>query len=462
MPIVTACPKCQTKYQLPEMVVGKTIECQKCSHKFTATELRQPISSAATTAGQPAVKTSAASVRLVPGATAEELAKFGLDGPILRPPDLLSDNPSPPPKDILGNFAADPGFAAAQASEKSRKRDATTEGLESIIANPYANQSRSLVPVTDLSKAPGVGFASLMTCAKVAIASFGVAIASLLVIAGIWSYLTYLFWDHSAGLAAPIDQDRFGKLMIASRVAGYTFLASILSYTFALSMFSFQGYENFRAMGTKELTFGSVLAAFCWWIPLANWVLPALIVAELSRASRKPIADQWRGMSASVKVWVWWGLLCAVWIGPIALGAFIGIGQLAAGSLDSISEALLLRSGIYWGFALLFIGSVFVFASLGFEIAANQDKAWPVARKNRQGTGKPAPKPIPYVFSAVALIVLAIAMAVGSTILIIRGVNAGTPTTMDYVVNFGLGGILGGLAVASLVFGVIHSIKMFR
>jgi hypothetical protein len=100
MPIVTACPKCQSKYQLPDKALGKAIECQKCGHKFPVAQTGQPIAAAAAVSSGSAAGKIAATAAQVASASANELAKFGLDGPLRRQPDPLAESFSPPPKDI--------------------------------------------------------------------------------------------------------------------------------------------------------------------------------------------------------------------------------------------------------------------------------------------------------------------------------------------------------------------------
>jgi hypothetical protein len=461
MPVVVACPKCQSKYQLPDTSLGKTIECKKCSTKFPAAVVRQTAS--ADVARQGTAQASPTSSKYVEGAAADELAKFGLDGPLRRQPDPSTETYVPPQKDILGNFASDPGFSAAQSVEVKSKGKLHPEGMEAIIANPHANQSRSTIPVSEMSLLPGVGYAPLKTSASIAVAAWIVALVCYLINTGIIVYFAYLFWNASPGSPPPVEPE-FAMTLL--RVVGITALVSWVVtpvLAFALSMFTFQSYQNLQAMGTKELAFGSVMGAFSWLIPLANWVLPCICVAEVARASRRPVGDQWKQQSTPIKVWIWWALVCLFWIGSFVSMATVKVTSgLGDESLESFQTSTTMAAIMLSINLILLIAAVGLFGLVAFEIAANQDKAWPAARKSRQGTGKPAPSAIPYVYASLFLLISGIALAVVSVLLIIKATRLVDPTVVGMTLIYGGSGLLPILAIAALAYGVIYSIKAFK
>ncbi len=112
-----ACPKCQTKYKLPESMLGKVVQCPKCGARF---KLPAPAAaSVATAPRQPALDP----------ATAMEMEKYGLDGPIAQQSnDIFGGTPAPQAQganDPLGNFALDPGFnSPIQQDEEDTTGDA--------------------------------------------------------------------------------------------------------------------------------------------------------------------------------------------------------------------------------------------------------------------------------------------------------------------------------------------------
>lgn len=129
MPATIACPKCQTRYKLPDSALGKPIKCQKCGASFRT---QRPT-------GQPQAPVQAGSSAAAPQPSQQEMAKYGIEGPMKRQADIFS---APPPQHggSLGNFALeDPGFADVEmARQEVREEEGSPDGMQSIIANPYA------------------------------------------------------------------------------------------------------------------------------------------------------------------------------------------------------------------------------------------------------------------------------------------------------------------------------------
>lgn len=121
MPLPAVCPKCKKQYQLPDQLAGKSVKCNACGNAFSVGAPAAPALAAASKA------TAAAGKSTRPGsgvAGNSELAKFGIDGPIVRmSTDIFADAPQPPRQgDALGNFAAeDPGFGNAAATTSKTK-----------------------------------------------------------------------------------------------------------------------------------------------------------------------------------------------------------------------------------------------------------------------------------------------------------------------------------------------------
>lgn len=115
MPTNVACPKCSTKYKIPDKLLGKAVKCQKCGASFRVGG-KKP-------AAAPAGQTSAKSNR--PTTKSSELAKFGLDGPIRSDDlDIFDSSPaSAPPPNALGNHALDPGFVPPQPKDENAEVD---------------------------------------------------------------------------------------------------------------------------------------------------------------------------------------------------------------------------------------------------------------------------------------------------------------------------------------------------
>ena len=137
MPATIACPKCQTKYQLPESALGKPIKCKKCGAGFRTRAPQQGQS--------PGTKVASGqrSSNSKPQPSQKELAKYGIDGPIKRQADIFSAPPPPPRSNPLGNFVLeDPGFADVDVARREvREEEGESDGMEAILANPFAAPS---------------------------------------------------------------------------------------------------------------------------------------------------------------------------------------------------------------------------------------------------------------------------------------------------------------------------------
>lgn len=130
MPATIACPKCQTKYKLPDSALGKPIKCQKCGASFR-TQAR---------ASQPQPSSQRPSGNASPQPNEQELARYGIEGALKRQADIFSAPPPPPRANPLGNFVLeDPGFADIETARREvLEEEGQSDGMEAIISNPYA------------------------------------------------------------------------------------------------------------------------------------------------------------------------------------------------------------------------------------------------------------------------------------------------------------------------------------
>lgn len=122
MPLQAACPKCKKQYQLPDQLAGKSVKCKACGNSFAVgAPAAPPALAAASKAPRPGANVAATG----------ELAKLGIDGPIVRTStDIFADAPQPPRQgDPLGNFAAeDPGFGGAGNDKSKSKSNSKSKG----------------------------------------------------------------------------------------------------------------------------------------------------------------------------------------------------------------------------------------------------------------------------------------------------------------------------------------------
>ena len=118
MPAIVACPKCKARYQLPDGVLGKAIKCKSCGTAFQTKATAAVV--APNIANEKAVGT--ASVSAGRQSTANELARFGIDGPLHRQPDVFA-GAAPLPRqapDFLGNHASEPGFGEVKKTKPAK------------------------------------------------------------------------------------------------------------------------------------------------------------------------------------------------------------------------------------------------------------------------------------------------------------------------------------------------------
>lgn len=285
MPVTIACPKCQSRYQIAETVIGKTIECKKCSTRFTAAVAPTPVAVGAAVAGgaAPARRPAKLNPRYSEGAPAEELARLGLDGPIRRAPDPLSEDLIPPAKDILGNFAADPGFGApGTGTASSRRSSKSSNSLDELVENPYAREIEASRKKSRMAQGePGYEFKSLKTLDRVVRWSgWGFLLCGILSLAGIYGAFYFKDWEK--------------PLEIAAMIALGTCCVLSVSWSVSLMLFVFRANSNLRALGTKNLAFSPGLAVGSWFIPFLAIVWPWQALGEIYKASHSPYGTKWK------------------------------------------------------------------------------------------------------------------------------------------------------------------------
>ena len=127
MPLTVACPGCQSKYSLPDELLGKKIKCKKCGKAFATKPKskspsagnRSPRQAAAPSRSRPATRTAS-------GPAASELAKLGIDGPLGRQPDIFDTAPPPGKGDPLRNHVLeDPGFGESSTTKRKVRPEQT-------------------------------------------------------------------------------------------------------------------------------------------------------------------------------------------------------------------------------------------------------------------------------------------------------------------------------------------------
>ncbi len=137
MPAIVACPKCKARYQLPDGVLGKAIKCKSCGTAFQTKATAAVV--APNIANEKAVSPASASAGRQ--GVANELARFGIDGPLHRQPDVFA-GATPLPRqapDFLGNHASEPGFGEVgktKSAKASVVEDKSKAHQAEFLTNP--------------------------------------------------------------------------------------------------------------------------------------------------------------------------------------------------------------------------------------------------------------------------------------------------------------------------------------
>lgn len=123
-----------------------------------------------------------------------------------------------------------------------------------------------------------------------------------------------------AAVAAAVELVVLAGLLIGYALAGLTFLGWLA-----------RAYRNVPALGGAPPRFGAGLAVGAWFIPVANWVLPYLVVADLARASATGADSSGPDRVAVRLVRAWWPAF-------LGTGLLLAVG-LAVGQAGEMSRA---------------------------------------------------------------------------------------------------------------------------
>jgi hypothetical protein len=173
---------------------------------------------------------------------------------------------------------------------------------------------------------------------------------------GLTTALTVLFWaivganvllvfallNQRAAVEDAIDEllldlhrvDDADSLVVAAAV-----LVSLLTVSIAVVfiIWMWRAAKNNEALGRARPRLSAGWAIGGWFIPLANFVLPVLIMQDLWRGSDSSVPrgdPNWRQARGSTLVGLWWGTLLASVIARVAAGS----NSDEAGEYSSLTE----------------------------------------------------------------------------------------------------------------------------
>ena len=350
MPTI-ACPKCQTKYQLPESALGKAVKCQKCGSTF-----RTKPPAAAAAPGQPVAKSPNPLAR--PQASPEELARLGIDGPLRRQADIFS-SPPPPQRgpNPLGNFVLeDPGFANIERARQEviQESGSANDGMASIVANPYASSAAGTKKAArkEYSEGdPNYHYGSLSIWAI--LTSIGMFIEALF-----WIVTPLLVWYSVSRLPTEVTegnvdvemQGMFAILIALGLTMLIMFVAWIINNIFTTVMFLVYLYKancNVRALGATGLKTTPGMCVGWWFVPFMNAYKPLQAIVEVCKATIRPRGKGWQKLPAPSKFNTGWALYGVGWL-PLAvvmffeLNPWITLGLYILGAILHLIGAVML------------------------------------------------------------------------------------------------------------------------
>ncbi len=138
MPAVVACPKCKAKYNLPDQLIGKPVQCKGCGTRFQVGKPKSALISKKAGAGTVANPVS-------PQQRAE-MTKLGISGPLQSRPDLFASGPISPVDPLANHVVQDPGFGESQMIDSQASEQAPDEADDEFAAmftNPAIEASKS-------------------------------------------------------------------------------------------------------------------------------------------------------------------------------------------------------------------------------------------------------------------------------------------------------------------------------
>lgn len=165
------------------------------------------------------------------------------------------------------------------------------------------------------------------------------------------------------------------------------FLAIALITAVVFITWMWRAAKNNQALGRQRPRFGPGWAIGGWFIPIANFVIPVLIMQDLWRGSDQSIARddmRWKIADRSALVGWWWGLL-------LASRALYGVGN-SVGDNGGLANV---RSGIgvqTVGTAVTIVAAVLAILVVR-RLTERQEEC--LRAQNEQWGQQPAPAPAP-------------------------------------------------------------------
>jgi Domain of unknown function (DUF4328)/Protein of unknown function (DUF2510) len=164
--------------------------------------------------------------------------------------------------------------------------------------------------------------------------SLGALAALNLVLAATDSALPYVRIHRAFDLLSD-HRDRAAQHLIDHAFDGtprvWTQLSNVVSLAVLvlLIVWTYRSATNAQALGRNGARLGPLWAIFGWFIPLASFVLPYIVIQDLWRSSDPdaPRGDGWRTLPGSTLVRGWWALRVVTWVAAIVVPGMAVLGE---------------------------------------------------------------------------------------------------------------------------------------
>ena len=298
MPAVITCPKCKTKFKLPDKLIGKAIKCSSCG---TAFKTKAPPS------------TTGSRLRPILSLQPQSLPswdwtdQFGASQMCLPVPHLSIGSP-PTCWEI---WPPNRGLPTPRLSrERPRRKERPADDLSEIFENPYLSPSAEREARENLQGDSNYQYRPLKLWAV--LVSIGVAIHCLLTFG--MTTVAYFLVPSEEAVEAAADEEIVAQALYFAAVLLGLVVSWFAVYIFTAVMvciFMVQANKNVRALGASGLEISPGWSAGWWFIPIANLFKPVQSMSEIYRASIKPRGKAWKKISTPATVGVWWTFLAA-------------------------------------------------------------------------------------------------------------------------------------------------------
>ncbi|MEZ5175916.1 MAG: DUF4328 domain-containing protein [Acidimicrobiia bacterium] len=139
--------------------------------------------------------------------------------------------------------------------------------------------------------------------------AFQIAAAALAMLAGVMYLGTYALWQDYRNGGPTSFSEVLDVADASDAVAGVWAICALVVFIL-LVIWCNHAYKAALSRGPSRTSWSSGWAVGGWFIPLANFVIPKLVINEIDRMAQphleEPIGDSWRSQRRTAVSDVWW------------------------------------------------------------------------------------------------------------------------------------------------------------